>query len=162
MNFITRFSNRIAGCGALFISTFLATVPCPAQDFANKERAIRAHVNQRDLRGELPAPVLEELRRRGEELFTARFTPADGVGRPLAARSTVPTSRAARPENSLIARAGRMSIHARIATINLSRAERAILQPAFSSPGRRKTNGPRCRVRRLRTGGARRTFSAPA
>ena len=98
MNFITRFSNRIAGCGALFISTFLATVPCPAQDFANKERAIRAHVNQRDLRGELPAPVLEELRWRGEELFTARFTPADGVGRPLAARSTVPTSRAARPE----------------------------------------------------------------
>ncbi|MEX0347767.1 MAG: hypothetical protein AB3N20_22790 [Rhizobiaceae bacterium] len=68
------------------------------------ERAIAAHVDQVNLRGELPAMVFEELRLRGEELFTARFTTADGVGRPLATQASIPTKRDA--GGSMFDRAG--------------------------------------------------------
>ncbi len=64
-----------------------------AQEPAWSERAVRAHVDQNSLQGELPAIVLEEMRKRGEELFIARFTAADGVGRPLATQASIPTKR---------------------------------------------------------------------
>lgn len=64
-----------------------------AQDAPWNERAIIAHVDQKNLRGELPLVVLEELRRQGELLFTAKFTAADGAGRPAATQATRPTKR---------------------------------------------------------------------
>lgn len=76
-----------------------------AQDAPWAERAIRAHVQQDSLRGELPLLVLEELRQQGEALFTAKFTPADGAGRPFATQATIPTKRDAPPAD-LFDRAG--------------------------------------------------------
>ncbi len=84
-------------CGLASASALLlaATISAAAQEPPWTERAIGAHVEQRDLRGELPAIVLEELRRQGETLFTAKFTPADGVGRPLATQAATPMKRRA-------------------------------------------------------------------
>ncbi|MEZ5812264.1 MAG: di-heme oxidoredictase family protein [Rhizobiaceae bacterium] len=75
----------------------MAAVVCGGLAFAQEppwsERALRAHVDQNDLRGTLPKMVLEELRRQGETLFDARFTPADGAGRPRATMAPAPTRR---------------------------------------------------------------------
>ncbi len=88
-------------CIALLLSS---AGPNGAQEKPWSERAIIAHVDQNGLQGELPALVLEELRRRGEELFTARFSEADGVGRPLATQASIPTKRDA--AKSMFDRAG--------------------------------------------------------
>lgn len=75
----------------------MAAVLCDGVAFAQEppwsERALRAHVDQQNLSGVLPETVLKELRQQGEALFTARFTPADGAGRPLATMAPEPTRR---------------------------------------------------------------------
>ena len=48
-------------------------------------------VDQAQLQGELPAPELSDLIRAGELLFTAKFSSADGEGRPNATQAIIPT-----------------------------------------------------------------------
>jgi cytochrome c peroxidase len=62
------------------------------------ERVIREHVDEAKLQGRLDSQALEALRKRGEELFTGRFTEADGAGRPLATQAIIPTHRKHAPE----------------------------------------------------------------
>ena len=81
------------------------TLAAHSQEPPWSERAVLIHVDQKDLRGELPTLVLEELRRRGEELFAAKFTPDDGAGRPTATQAAKPTKRAV-PTNGRFHRGG--------------------------------------------------------
>lgn len=53
------------------------------------EKALQGHVPI--AAGKLSAPELTKLRERGEHLFTAKFTPLDGAGRPFASHSILPT-----------------------------------------------------------------------
>ncbi len=78
----------------MFVALVTGTL---AQEKPWAERAIKAHTKQDNLRGELPAIVLEELRLRGEALFTAKFTRADGAGRPLATQESEPAKRSKAP-----------------------------------------------------------------
>ncbi len=77
----------------LLLPVFPADLAAQTTEPPWEERTIQAHVDQKNLRGELPPLVLEELRRRGEQLFTAKFTPSDGAGRPAATQAAIPTKR---------------------------------------------------------------------
>lgn len=88
---------RSVGFSALIFA--LACGQGLTQEHPWSERAIPAHIDQKNLRGALPGPVFEALRQRGEELFVARFTAADGVGRPLATQASRPTKRTAPSAN---------------------------------------------------------------
>ncbi|MEC9343044.1 MAG: di-heme oxidoredictase family protein [Pseudomonadota bacterium] len=57
------------------------------------EQAIRAHVDAREFSGTLDRDALERLRDAGERLFEAKFTPADGLGRPMATQAITPVKR---------------------------------------------------------------------
>lgn len=57
------------------------------------ERAITGHVDQRALYGTLTGVKLRRLIDDGEQLFRAKFTARDGVGRPLATQAIIPTRR---------------------------------------------------------------------
>lgn len=56
-------------------------------------RAIKEHVNQRDYQGTLNPQQLADLVQHGSRLFSARFTEADGVGRPMSTQAIIPTKR---------------------------------------------------------------------
>lgn len=85
-----------------------AIVIAPALGAANpwSERVIDSHVDQSTNVGTLPLDVLEALRKKGERLFTGRFTEADGVGRPFATQAIIPTRRKRAPENAFFRTAG--------------------------------------------------------
>lgn len=55
------------------------------------ENAISTHVQMPE--GVLSKPALEELTRQGKALFSAKFTPHDGGGRPMATQAIIPTKR---------------------------------------------------------------------
>ncbi|MFK5980543.1 MAG: di-heme oxidoredictase family protein [Rhizobiaceae bacterium] len=55
------------------------------------ENAISTHVQMP--MGTLSKPALEELTRQGKVLFSAKFTPHDGSGRPMATQAIIPTKR---------------------------------------------------------------------
>lgn len=55
--------------------------------------AIQQHVEQKDYAGVLNAQQLAELVEHGNTLFSARFTSADGVGRPMSTQAIIPTKR---------------------------------------------------------------------
>ncbi|MEZ5789791.1 MAG: di-heme oxidoredictase family protein [Nitratireductor sp.] len=57
------------------------------------ERAITRHVDQATLGGKLTQKQLDDLADAGEKLFSARFTLADGVGRPMATQAITPVKR---------------------------------------------------------------------
>ncbi|GIL00687.1 MAG: hypothetical protein BroJett030_05860 [Alphaproteobacteria bacterium] len=74
--------------------TLLTAVPSvSAEPLPWEERAIAAHVERDDHVGTLDAARLQALRDAGEALFKARFTPADGVGRPMATQAITPVKR---------------------------------------------------------------------
>ena len=60
----------------------------------------------RPLAGRLDAPDLAAHVRRGAALFSRRFTPADGAGRPLATQAIVPTKRRRAPRAEYARTAG--------------------------------------------------------
>ena len=68
-----------------------AGLPAGSEPWA--ERAITSHVDQSGLAGKLSRSRLDALVKAGEHLFTARFTPADGVGRPMATQAITPVKR---------------------------------------------------------------------
>ncbi|MEZ5800715.1 MAG: hypothetical protein R3D29_09870 [Nitratireductor sp.] len=55
--------------------------------------AITRHVDQATLGGKLTQKQLDDLADAGEKLFSARFTLADGVGRPMATQAITPVKR---------------------------------------------------------------------
>ena len=57
------------------------------------EKAIRDHVVFEQFEGALTADQLDQLVADGKSLFTARFTTADGLGRPMATQAIIPTKR---------------------------------------------------------------------
>ncbi len=57
------------------------------------EKAVRDHVNFDQFEGALTADQLHQLVADGKALFTARFTTADGLGRPMATQAIIPTLR---------------------------------------------------------------------
>jgi cytochrome c peroxidase len=57
------------------------------------EKAIHDHVNFEQFEGTLTADQLHQLIADGKALFTARFTTADGLGRPMATQAIIPTQR---------------------------------------------------------------------
>ena len=57
------------------------------------EKAIHDHVDFDQFEGALTADQLNQLIADGKTLFTARFTTADGLGRPMATQAIIPTLR---------------------------------------------------------------------
>jgi cytochrome c peroxidase len=57
------------------------------------EQAIRNHIDFTTIEGTLSADALKRLVEAGKHLFTARFTSADGLGRPMATQAIIPTLR---------------------------------------------------------------------
>ena len=64
-----------------------------ADDVPWAEKAIRGHVAFDQFEGVLTADLLKQLVADGKTLFTARFTSADGLGRPMATQAIIPTLR---------------------------------------------------------------------
>lgn len=65
----------------------------PAASDPWSERAIFEHVDQSMFKGTLTKDELQKLIDFGEVLFAARFTTADGGGRPMATQAIIPTKR---------------------------------------------------------------------
>ena len=92
----------------VLVAAIAAIVIVPVISFANpwSEKVIDTHVDQSTITGTLPLDVLDQLRKKGERLFTGRFTEADGVGRPFATQAIIPTKRKRAPENGFFRTAG--------------------------------------------------------
>ncbi|MCP4316991.1 MAG: hypothetical protein GY789_13490 [Hyphomicrobiales bacterium] len=83
---------------AVGLSFTLATAaPANAQQAAHpepwSEAAVGSHVDQEMLQGVLTKSQLQTLIEQGKALFVAKFTTADGVGRPMATQAIIPTKR---------------------------------------------------------------------
>ena len=77
-------------CAALL----LAGGPAAAADAVPwAEKAIHGHIDFTQFEGTLTADQLHQLVADGKALFTARFTTADGLGRPMATQAIIPTKR---------------------------------------------------------------------
>ncbi|MEM8813144.1 MAG: di-heme oxidoredictase family protein [Pseudomonadota bacterium] len=85
--------------GLAALGLVLAVVPSSADG----ERALTRHQSQAELNGRLSTEALSDLIAHGEHLFKARFTEADGVGRPFATQAVVPTKRT-RPQEQTFQR----------------------------------------------------------
>lgn len=83
-----------------------ASSPNPMVITAWSERAIRAPVDLRFYSGELDETRLHTLIQSGDSLFRARFTVADGVGRPMATQAIIPTKRKRPPRHQFSRTAG--------------------------------------------------------
>lgn len=57
------------------------------------ERVFPVHTDDELFRGELNQARLQTIIQQGEKLFSASFTTADGVGRPMATQAIIPTKR---------------------------------------------------------------------
>jgi cytochrome c peroxidase len=75
-------------------------------DYPWHERAISTHVSQKEFSGSLGQHQLEQLTAHGEQLFSARFSGADGVGRPMSTQAIIPTKRKRPPRNSFARTSG--------------------------------------------------------
>ncbi len=92
--------SRIVGGGGMlrlfivgaFVSVLVAG-DAAAQDAPWSEKAIHDHIDFSSLEGTLSAAQLDALIAAGKHLFTARFTAADGLGRPMATQAIIPTER---------------------------------------------------------------------
>ena len=83
---------------AILLASFSVNQITAAADQPWSERAIGYHVDQSQLSGTLSKDQLLSLRARGQELFSAKFTSLDGVGRPLATQAIIPTKRKRAPQ----------------------------------------------------------------
>ncbi len=57
------------------------------------EKGLSGHIDFSSLEGTLSAAGLDKLIGEGKHIFTARFTTADGLGRPMATQAIIPTRR---------------------------------------------------------------------
>ena len=102
-------NRRTALCTSLCIAWMLcATVAThaatesagqPAETYPWSERAIVQPAAQEQLSGELDEEQLTQLIELGEHLFSAQFTEADGVGRPMSTQAIIPVKRKRPPRN---------------------------------------------------------------
>jgi cytochrome c peroxidase len=97
---MNRFS--LSSVAALAVVALPAAAPAASWD----ERAITDHVDREAYVGLLQGDRLDALVKDGEKLFNARFTPMDGLGRPLATQAILPTKRKHEPENGFLRSAG--------------------------------------------------------
>ncbi len=70
------------------------------------DAAIHNHIELNDYSGELSKEKLDSLVRAGQSLFSASFTSADGVGRPMATQAIIPTKRKRPPRSEFARTAG--------------------------------------------------------
>ena len=70
------------------------------------EKSISQHLDIENFSGTLHPDQLDILTEHGRQLFTAKFTPADGVGRPLATQAIIPTKRKHPPRQAFSRTAG--------------------------------------------------------
>jgi len=70
------------------------------------DAAVRSHIEVTNYNGKLDTEQLQELIQAGSDLFSARFTVADGVGRPMATQAIIPTKRKRPPRNEFARTAG--------------------------------------------------------
>ncbi len=91
-------------CIATAAVACLQPATAPANPWA--ERVVTEHVDQSTLAGTLDRDALIALRKKGEHLFTGRFTLLDGVGRPFATQAIIPTRRKHAPEASFARTSG--------------------------------------------------------
>jgi len=70
------------------------------------EKSIESHVDRHAFTGELDSQAFKNLRDFGEQLFRAKFTLADGVGRPWATQAIIPTKRKRRARQAFSRTAG--------------------------------------------------------
>ncbi|MCG6858272.1 MAG: hypothetical protein LJE67_09410 [Salaquimonas sp.] len=110
--------SRVTGLASLLAVVLAGTVGFPVAGIAAEaatragpvpwaEQAITAHVDSSLYTGTLDADALKRLRDEGERLFTAKFTPTDGLGRPMATGAITPV-KAKRPPQSLFSRTAGM------------------------------------------------------
>lgn len=85
---------------AAVIFCLVGATAAMAGDAPWAEKAIKSHVEQKDLVGTLDKAALQALRERGETLFTAKFTELDGAGRAMATQAIIPTKRKRPPDNT--------------------------------------------------------------
>lgn len=96
-----RHRNRRASRLAAAAAVVALVLPAPGlagdmgmgDDVPWAEKAIHRHVDFTTLEGNLSADQLKALVAAGERLFSARFTSADGLGRPMATQAIIPTRR---------------------------------------------------------------------
>jgi len=77
-----------------------------ASDLPWTDLAIIEHVDQQRYTGTLDTQSLESLIQAGRSLFTAKFKPGDGVGRPMATQAIIPTKRKRPPRSEFARTAG--------------------------------------------------------
>ncbi len=70
------------------------------------DAAIKQHIDLQHYHGTLGADQLETLVQAGKSLFSASFTVADGVGRPMATQAIIPTKRKRPPRSEFARTAG--------------------------------------------------------
>jgi cytochrome c peroxidase len=71
----------------------------PTETYPWSERALVQPVAQEQFSGELDEEQLTQLIELGEHLFSAQFTEADGVGRPMSTQAIIPVKRKRPPRN---------------------------------------------------------------
>ena len=81
------------------------------------DAAVSHHIDADNYKGILDHEQLKELAQAGSELFSARFTVVDGVGRPLATQAIIPTKRK-RPPRSEFARTAGLDANACVSCHN--------------------------------------------
>lgn len=102
--------DKTGFCILALASTLLIAAPPPAmaQDTSRPwdETAITRHVDANAFQGRLAIGELRALMEAGEHLFSAKFTFADGAGRPMATQAIIPTKRRRPVANSFQRTAG--------------------------------------------------------
>lgn len=89
------------------IGLILSLVPLAADSTEPwSEKAITQSVDQSQYEGRLSKQQLQSLMDAGSELFNARFTIEDGVGRPMATQAIIPTKRKRAPRSEFSRTAG--------------------------------------------------------
>lgn len=101
------YSPRYAAkCCVLITLLITATELAKADATEWSDAAIGNHINVQDYRGVLDREQLNKLTQAGRKLFSARFTVADGVGRPMATQAIIPTKRKRPPRTEFARTAG--------------------------------------------------------
>ncbi len=77
-----------------------------AEELPWSDAAIQQHIDLRQYHGKLTADQLDSLVQAGKSLFSASFTVADGVGRPMATQAIIPTKRKRPPRSEFARTAG--------------------------------------------------------
>lgn len=83
--------SALLTCSLLAVATQAQADPDPTDPWS--ERTVFEHVDQSLFKGVLTRDELQKLIDFGEVLFAARFTTADGAGRPMATQAIIPTKR---------------------------------------------------------------------